>query len=574
MRRHRHKTVLAGIWLAFVVRALFYCVQQPMWEGYDEWAHFAYIQHFGEYGIPPAKTSPVSSEIQRSLQLVPLSQSAATGIPGSITHDSFWKLGIEERRSREQELRMLLSSAETGKRWRAATLAAPSNPHGGITQYEAQQPPLYYLVLTPAYLLTKPLSLPAKVLVLRILSVALASSVVFLGYAVAVCVLRNRKLALLVAVLLACLPGLFIDICRIGNESLSIVLTSAVILFSLRASKSAAGVREWFILGILMGAALLTKAYTLACLPLLPLVFAIRILQHRGMGKTIAGFALACFLPAAIAGWWYWGSWVRTGTLTSEQLDVAATRFTLSEKVASISGVNWRAVLDCGAFSHVWVGGWSFLVVRSWIYRIFEFVAVMALVGVLIFIVKSMCRRCQACPSGVAGQNVVLITGAYAFMCLAVAYHSLVVHLVQNTSTALGWYLYSVIVPEVVLLVLGIAALSGIRYASWFVAAVCLFSVALDLYTVHFMLIPYYTGMVAHDSSGSLPGFRINLLFSATAVQQMLRRLAVNEPAVIGSAGIVGLWVAYLCSTVALAVVTIGIASAGRKHRLAWRHGR
>ena len=554
MRRHRDKTVLAGIWLAFIARALFYCVQQPMWEGYDEWAHFAYIQHIGEHGTPPSRTSSVSHEVQRSLQLVPLSQSAATGIPGSITHDSFWKLEPEERCRREQELRMLSSPAETG------------DPRAGPTQYEAQQPPLYYLVLTPAYLVTKPLSLPAKVLVLRILSAAIASSVVFLGYAIASCVLCNRTLAMLVAVLLACLPGLLIDVCRIGNESLSIVLTSAVILFSLRVSEPVAGVLDWLMLGTLIGAALLTKAYTLAFLPLLPLVFVMRILRHRALKKTMrettAGCALTFCLTTAIAGWWYWGSWVTTGTLSGEQLDVAAMRFTLSEKLSSVSGVNWRAVVDCGAFSHVWVGGWSFLVVRSWMYRVFEFVAAAAAAGVLIYMVRWLRSGRQACSSGVPGHRFVVVGGAYALMCIAVAYHSLVAHLVRDTSTALGWYLYSVIVPEVVLLALGMSELFSTRYASWLVVAVCFFAVALDLYTVHFMLIPYYTGMIAHDSSGSLAGFGVNLLDSTSAVHRMLRRLAVNETPAIGEAWIAGLWAAYLSTTISLAVAAIVIAPA------------
>jgi hypothetical protein len=43
-------------------------------------------------------------------------------------------------------------------------------------QYEEQQPPLYYVILAPVYLLVKPLSLPAQVLALRIVSLLIASS--------------------------------------------------------------------------------------------------------------------------------------------------------------------------------------------------------------------------------------------------------------------------------------------------------------------------------------------------------------------------------------------------------------
>jgi len=46
--KRQYRVLLVAIWLAFLSRGLFYSVQQPMWEGYDEWAHFAFIQHIAE----------------------------------------------------------------------------------------------------------------------------------------------------------------------------------------------------------------------------------------------------------------------------------------------------------------------------------------------------------------------------------------------------------------------------------------------------------------------------------------------------------------------------------------------
>jgi len=36
-----------------------------MWEGYDEWAHFAYIQHIAEHGRLPARGDTVSKRRYR-----------------------------------------------------------------------------------------------------------------------------------------------------------------------------------------------------------------------------------------------------------------------------------------------------------------------------------------------------------------------------------------------------------------------------------------------------------------------------------------------------------------------------
>ena len=552
--------LLVAIWLAFLSRGLFYCVQQPMWEGYDEWAHFAYVQHIAEHRTLPSRTDPVSYEVRRSLQLVPLSQSAAIVGPVTITHDLFWRLAPEERRRREQDVRRLSSSAfGTGD---------PSIP---ARQYEAQQPPLYYLVLAPSYLMLKRLSLPAQVLALRIVSVVIASSVVFLGYAIARFVMRSRTMALLVAVLFACLPGLYINVCRIGKESLSIALTSAVILCSLRACRRQSGALDWLLLGMLMGAALLTKAYTVAFVPLLAVVALIRTLRHPQVWKQTAAYCGAAYAAAmAIGGWWYWQTWVTTGTLSGEQLDIAARKFPIAQKLSAAYRVDWRAVVDVGAFSHIWLGGWSFLVVRSWMYRVCEFVAVLAAIGLLMYLIRMVRSARRERILRALGRPSAVVVMAYILMCFAVAYHSLVAFLAQNISTALGWYLYSVIVPEVVLLGLGLTGLLGKKWSPFAMASVCVLAVALDLYTVHFLLMPYYAGMIGHRASGSLESFRVETLVSEMDV--LFRRLSINKPALVGPVVVAAMWAAYVCSTVALGAIAVFVASTQRKSRTSRTH--
>src|SRR5438309_248236 len=115
------------VWIAFVTRGLFYCVQQPMWEGYDEWAHFAYIQH----------------------------------------------------------------------------VAARQNFGHGRT-------------------------------------------------------------AVVIVILPSVMAEFMIDVCRVGNECLAVVLVSALILSALRLVSREAGWRAWALFGALLGAGLLTKAYVLA----------------------------------------------------------------------------------------------------------------------------------------------------------------------------------------------------------------------------------------------------------------------------------------------------------------------
>src|SRR5690242_5940209 len=61
------------IWVCFLLRGLFYSSVFPIWEGYDEWSHFAYVQHLvSHHEIPIASRSHISEELQQSLALVPM----------------------------------------------------------------------------------------------------------------------------------------------------------------------------------------------------------------------------------------------------------------------------------------------------------------------------------------------------------------------------------------------------------------------------------------------------------------------------------------------------------------------
>lgn len=552
-----YRWLLVLVWVAFLLRGLFYCVQQPMWEGYDEWAHFAYIQQIAEKGTLPDRGDPVSNEMQRSLQLVPLSKAAAADVAGRITHESFWRLTRSERNERERILLELSPNAAAVE----VSVIAP--------QYEAQQPPLYYLLLMPGYSAMRNLSLPARILGLRILSVLTASVVVFLGFSVARRVFGDPALSIVAVALMASLPGLLIDISRVGNESLAIVLTSAVLLCALRASDSAAGWRDWLWLGLAMAVALLTKSYTLAFIPLGACAALASVVRHPPAWKrAVAGCCLSWGLALAIAGWWYASNWVETGTLSGEQLDSIAAKLTSVDKAAAMFSMNWLRVADAAMFSHVWIGGWSFLVVRSWMYRVFEVIAGLAAAGCAVYLVRLSGGTPQARVKEILKGPVWLIAMVYALMCLAVAYHSLVAFIAAGQTTALGWYLYAAVVAEVVLLVLGIAVLMGKRCAAAGAAGVSVLVAALDLYAAHFLLMPYYTGMIGRRASGALESFHVDKLVGNFG--EMLRRLSINEPTAVNEATIAVLWVSYVCATLGLAVLAVVVA--GRKARASTVH--
>ncbi len=90
--------------LAFICKGVFYSAMIPIWEGYDEYAHFAFIQQLALHHQLPIPDTKVSREIDRSLELAPLPWELRPWSAPHVIHDLFWKLPAEDRARRQQAL--------------------------------------------------------------------------------------------------------------------------------------------------------------------------------------------------------------------------------------------------------------------------------------------------------------------------------------------------------------------------------------------------------------------------------------------------------------------------------------
>src|SRR5215813_1654490 len=103
---------LVVIWACFVARAAFYCAALPIWEGYDEWSHFAVVQRMAFRGEAlVSRNAPIGQDIAASLELAPVAWECRTFAPPSLTQDDFWRLPAEERADREARFRAMRVSA-------------------------------------------------------------------------------------------------------------------------------------------------------------------------------------------------------------------------------------------------------------------------------------------------------------------------------------------------------------------------------------------------------------------------------------------------------------------------------
>ncbi len=483
------------LWLIFIARGIFYISYLPLWEGFDEWAHYAVVQNIATTGrLLPSATDKVSREVQASLELTPMPWQ----VPG-LKHDDYWRLAEAERQSREEKLRSIPAQ------W--------AREAGTERSYEAQQAPLYYWLLTPAYWLTARLSLPTRVWLLRLLSLLIASAVIPLSVRVISKVLPGAVGA---TALIAAMPELMMTAGHIANDSLAIALGSLFLLLLIEWKRPIA-------IGLTLGLALLTKAYFLALIPPLLVLAAMRANRKQ---------AAAIFLPATlISGWWYGRNWVLTHSLSGNQFEVAAQGGLLH----SVTQVNWLHAADFTFLSHIWLGNWSFLVVRSWMYHVFAILAAIILAGLIVRLIRR--------PSS----DLWLLSAICLSFVMALAYHAARAFQVQGFAGALGFYLFPIVIAEAILAVAAFRAMAP--------AGVVCFA-ALDVFGLCFYSIPYYTGFIAHLPNGAIPTLSIGQLQNG-GLRLVLERLAVNKAPFLTPAVMAVLWILFLAATLILVLDTL-----------------
>jgi hypothetical protein len=503
----RTRPLFIAIWLCFLVRGIFYCTVFPVWEGFDEYAHFAYSEHVAESReLPIPKQTNIPRQVEESLKLAPLPRMMGYLPAPFLTHDQYWRLAPSDRNHRQQALRRLPHGAG----------------QGSMILYEAQQPPLYYALIAPVYKLLASAPLVDRVWALRSFGLILASLCLLLGFLVARQVLQDDYLALCAAGLIAAMPEMMMYLCRVSNEPLVVVLASLLLLFTLRDQPLA--------IGVTLGLALLTKAYFLTAIPAVLLI----LLARRRVRSALLVTAIA----AAISGWLFWRNWRLTGSISGVLQDAALSDNSRLGLLSLIPKVDWWRAIDSTFLSHIWFGNWSFLQVRAWMYQVFAVIFAIAAIGLV--------RRLRN-----PGIRILLVF--YAAFLAGIAYHVLLTFASNGSSSSAGWYLYAFVAAEATLLV------AGLKPMLLSIAAVCF--AALELFGTHFFLIPYYTGLTAHQPNGRVPAAAISQLGN---VREILARLAVNKPDFVSPPVIFILWLLFLAATLTLTGIILHSASRAR----------
>ena len=522
---------LTSIWICFLFRGWFYASMFPLWEGYDEFAHFGVVRAIATKGtLLLPRDQPGQRDVEESFKFVPVPWQwrGWDVFQSSLTEEAYWALPPEERRQREGRLR------DMPPRW------AKEESTGGISAYEAVQPPLYYWLMAPALYALKGCGLLTQVMWLRWIGVAIASLAVPLTFGIAFAVMRHESAALGCSAVVAVMPGFAIDVARISNEPLSILLFTLLIWSGLRILNRAPDIGSSVMLGAVLGLGLLTKAYFLTAVPA---VFLLLCYKYR---KAWAPALTTCVVTLSAAGWWYVRNVATTGTISAQPESVILRDRGVMALLPAIFHIPWLRAVDVILVSHLYYCGWSALGVRSWMYHVFFAIAMLAAVGLTVQL-----RR----------PPVMWLVTVYGFLWLGQVYNVFLQALAKGLAGSMGWYLYAAVACEVVL--------CTVAFGRWrvFIAAVgtTLFGL-LDLYGMHWVAIPYYAGLIGHQANGTLATLHSDA-YRTMGFGAVFERLAVNKPAAVSQPVLMVLWTLYLAGTILPMAMMLWVAVRSRKSR-------
>ncbi len=272
--RGRH----TAAWL-FAIAALNACcwaLITPVFQGPDEVDHFAYAQSLVERGEGPSHEPTSSLARWSGSENLALERSAFfTDHQVGDTHAP-WLAATEREYFREV--------AKTHPR---------ADDGGGYTT-SATHGPLYYLALSPAYLLTRHSSIFSQLTLMRIASALIGALVVLFTFLIARELAPRRPWLAVLAALLVAYEPMYGFISGIVNNDVGVNAAAAALeLLLIRMLRRGMTVPWGLLTGALLVALPLIKGTGLSLYPVAALVFLATLWRHHSRSDLLAWVALA-----------------------------------------------------------------------------------------------------------------------------------------------------------------------------------------------------------------------------------------------------------------------------------------
>ena len=439
--------VLATIIVVYLGLSYLYATRIPKWNAPDEPAHFNYVRFVATTG----------------------------GLPVLMPGD-YDPVAVEERMAAKFPDRLPVD-------W---------------MRYESHQPPLYYALAAPVYRLVAGRPLGTQVVALRLFSSLIGACGLVVAYLAARQIFpRDLVLALAVPGVMAFIPMRVALFAAVENDALAELVLSSVLLCLLVGLRRLTGWRYDVLVGLLLGAALLTKMVDYVSVGLIGVAFAAAELLPSPflpsgrpivarLGRLARRLAVVYGIGALLTAWWFARNiglygWPDVFGMRRHDLVVAGQPLT--------GAITWavaeRFVLTC--FHSFWAQfGWMGINADDRTYRLLGWLTYAALVGLVLYAVWLL--RNREALSSYERRALGLLVLAAAFVSAGVVYYNLTYLQPQ------GRYLFPALVPLVLLPLLG-PNLALVRLRANAALAILPMGLAgFSLYCLFRFIVPYFAG--------------------------------------------------------------------------------
>jgi hypothetical protein len=335
-----------------LVAGLGFCALLPPFDGFDETAHYSYIQQIAQTRTWPRLNDPILADVDDYLEVAP----STIALGARWSYPAFSKASADTVHTGAAAIH---GERDPARPWRA----------GIRNNWESQHPPMYYALLAPVWAVSKGWSIYAQLVLLRAVSYLFAwSGLVIATFSIARGSPAWPKVPLLIvgpALWPVLFPMWFPEMARLGNDSLVLFLLSVAWVVTRKAFEQRGKTYHFALLGGVCGLGLLTKATLLPFVAALGLFLTWRTWCARGDAAAVRASAsrLAVFalVTIAVAGWWYANNLIVYGNIVGSNDAV-----TLARQGGLFKGLseNFSLPLSIRAMgsmvvSFVWAGTWS-----------------------------------------------------------------------------------------------------------------------------------------------------------------------------------------------------------------------
>ena len=475
--------LVAGLLVtAFLARGPLYLSVFPPFEGWDEYQHLAYIVHLDETGTMPV----VDDETRVSLALRPLvvamphSQWGGEQVQewGALSYADYWNAPVRP----------------------GADRAASSSPR----LYQAQHPPLAYVLDLPIWRALQPAHPLAAIYAIRTMNLLLVAAALVL-FAAALTRLVPAFASRVAVLALVCLHPLFFqNVARVANDALALAAGLAGISLLVLADGRTLLTRGVLAAGCI-AASIWSKQTGLTLIPALvlglPLIGWVHGVAAGRLWRVTSIVALTLLL--LVAPLWLW-SYQQYGAIitTQESLELALRGSIVGALATSVVNLPWGPLVETLFIpGRPWIGGWSFLqtdaalgAIHGWYWAV---LVTAAGVGAAVAMLRRA-RRVEAVASarqtdGASVGGLAICAAVVLFTTLGMIHHAVVSHAVFGRWTTNPWYFMTALPFLFVLLVRGLEAINR-RLATVAAAGLAALFVAIDLHGTWVQMPRFYAG--------------------------------------------------------------------------------